>query len=174
MKQPSYIAILGAILSFLSPVTTRCYYPNGNVSDGLACDPHAAVSVCCQREWSCLSNGVCRLLNNTEHFYAFERGSCTDSSWSSPKCPRFCQQRKISPRPWISDLADLSDSLGLHRGSCCRVLGSYDLVLHRRVSLLEQKPQPMLLQEHYPTDPRNWRSKNYHWISEVHYINRSC
>ncbi len=83
--------LLSVALLFLlfSQASTLCYYPNGDLNDDLACNPSAAVSACCQRNWTCLSNGVCGLTNSTGGTN-YGRHSCTDKSWNSPACPQFC------------------------------------------------------------------------------------
>lgn len=87
-QSPMPLAIALLFLLF-SRASTLCYYPNGDLNDDLACNPSAAVSVCCQRNWTCLSNSVCGLTNSTGSTN-YGRHSCTDKSWNSLACPQFC------------------------------------------------------------------------------------
>ena len=73
-----------------SETVALCYYPNGQVSDDLECIPTAPETACCGRGSTCLSNGVCESTNSSD-IASYFRGSCTDSTWISTLCPRFCQ-----------------------------------------------------------------------------------
>lgn len=73
-----------------------CYSPNGSIlPDEVPCYTSAEVSVCCGRGWTCLSNSVCMLIQNSDfpdaRVGSTYHSSCTDASWKSPKCPNFCK-----------------------------------------------------------------------------------
>ena len=85
----SVLSPLVLLFLFLSKALAPCYYPNGDLNDDLACDPSAAVSVCCHRNWTCLSNGLCGLTNSTG-VVNYQRYSCTDRTWNSLACPQYC------------------------------------------------------------------------------------
>lgn len=70
----------------------KCYYPNGEISLDVPCDPDAEYTACCARGGlSCLANRLC-LMPSGE----FGRGSCTDPTWQSPECPKFCTRESLS------------------------------------------------------------------------------
>ena len=64
-----------------------CYGPQGDSGTwGLPCNPDDAVSVCCNEDDYCLSNGLC-LTTNTDNVFKYY--GCTDSDWPYP-CRIFC------------------------------------------------------------------------------------
>lgn len=67
-----------------------CYYPDGTISSGdLACDENAKHSACCGAPpfgGTCLSTGICSGIPSG----GLSRGSCTDPTWQSDACPKFC------------------------------------------------------------------------------------
>lgn len=73
-----------ALLLILPSVLATCYYPNGDVSqdDYIPCPNSEA---CCPKDAFCLSNGLCWTSLN----FLF-RASCSDQSWTSPDCPKYC------------------------------------------------------------------------------------
>ncbi|OJD29589.1 uncharacterized protein BKCO1_7700036 [Diplodia corticola] len=69
-----------------------CYYPDGTVAtNDYACRLDTAESFCCTTNVSCLDNKICDVLNPTQ--YRFNRGTCTDKTWTSAACPQFCQAK---------------------------------------------------------------------------------
>ena len=94
-----YSLFLVASVSLFQSVSagSACYYPNGDLNpDDVPCNPSADVSVCCGRGWTCLSNGVCMLsqdssVGSISRIGSTYRTSCTDRSWNSPACPSFCK-----------------------------------------------------------------------------------
>ena len=119
-----------ATVSFLLPSTSSlCYFPNGNVSNGLACHPTAEASVCCGDGVACLSNGVCEHLSDSSSSSVaatyYTRGTCTDSSWKSASCPQFCQKENPDGVMLLSNCT--TDGIwccGTNDGSCCENTGS--------------------------------------------------
>ncbi|KAJ8113885.1 hypothetical protein OPT61_g4091 [Boeremia exigua] len=73
-------------------VNTTCYYPNGSRNSGGACNANAEVSSCCGPTFVCLSNGLCQPGPDSQRTYAynFYRSGCTDATFNSTSCPRFC------------------------------------------------------------------------------------
>ncbi|KAK8151036.1 hypothetical protein IWX90DRAFT_419483 [Phyllosticta citrichinensis] len=68
----------------------RCYYPNGQTAtNDCACYLNTTQSFCCTEGVKCLKNKICDFINPTE--YRFNRGTCTDKTWTSPACPSFGQ-----------------------------------------------------------------------------------
>ncbi|KAH6706179.1 hypothetical protein EV126DRAFT_398444 [Verticillium dahliae] len=50
-------------------------------------------SHCCNQGWACLSNGLCMAAGQDPAQLAgatLMRGACTDQTWTSPDCPRWC------------------------------------------------------------------------------------
>ena len=88
-RQSFILPPIALLFLLLSQALAVCYYPNGDISDDLSCNPSAVNSTCCQRNWTCLSNGVCGLMNSTGDVN-YGRHSCTDKTWNSPSCPQFC------------------------------------------------------------------------------------
>ncbi|KAL8408589.1 hypothetical protein RB594_007142 [Gaeumannomyces avenae] len=84
---------------------TQCFFPGGKIHErGIACGSGAASS-CCEPSQTCLSNGLC--WNPTSNQIA--RVSCTDKSWNSDLCPRWCtteQQDSASELRQCSGSAD--------------------------------------------------------------------
>jgi hypothetical protein len=76
--------------------TRKCYYPDNTLaSSDSDCNSGEEVSVCCGKGYVCLSNGVCQIDPSTTGENAkfrgtIWRGSCTDQSWSSSRCPNYC------------------------------------------------------------------------------------
>ncbi|KAJ5612224.1 hypothetical protein N7510_005418 [Penicillium lagena] len=67
---------------------TQCYYPNGTPADGdIPCLGDGTASACCGPDAICLSNGLCLAI---EQPFGLSRGSCSDSTWQSDKCPQYC------------------------------------------------------------------------------------
>lgn len=65
----------------------QCYYPNGDLAvPDSPCDSDADVSSCCGGSGTeCMSNRLCQDPNGR-----VIRGSCTDKTWTSPECGRYC------------------------------------------------------------------------------------
>lgn len=88
-------------LILLAPSIVRalCWFPDGQtvaVSDE-PCDPNGN-STCCGPGWACLSNNICErtsYVSNSSAGSQYVRGSCTDPTWNSPNCPRYCDNPAI-------------------------------------------------------------------------------
>lgn len=88
IELPVSIALLA---HFIRVTSAACYQPDGTIlQDDTACNPNAEQSYCCATGWSCLSDGICLINQSGSNFYY--RGTCTDKSWDSQKCPQFCLQ----------------------------------------------------------------------------------
>ncbi|EMC98481.1 hypothetical protein BAUCODRAFT_121349 [Baudoinia panamericana UAMH 10762] len=69
---------------------TSCYWPDHSPAyNQTPCNAQASVSWCCYFTDICLSNGMCLQQSNV-YTNRLGRGSCTDSTWSSPACPQYC------------------------------------------------------------------------------------
>ena len=108
---PCHLLTMILLLVVVIPhVRAVCYYPNGEANDDIPCNA-GPVSVCCTRGWTCLTNGVCQN-DNDSSCIAWGRHSCTDSTFNSPECPRFCQSGKTWATPSVGVEAVLtSDGL---------------------------------------------------------------
>lgn len=74
--------------------TAACYDPDGSfLANDAACNLDADVSSCCGIGWSCLSNGVCEIVQeqNSVNVTLYYRGSCTDQTWTQPGCLNICR-----------------------------------------------------------------------------------
>ena len=73
-------------------LTQTCYLPNRDVVPAdtpcRAPTPGQA-SACCNRIDICLDNGLCLPQGSSEN--VFYRGTCTDSTWRSDGCAKYCQ-----------------------------------------------------------------------------------
>lgn len=69
-----------------------CYFPNGTLAktDAMCWNNshHAPTGLCCDQGDQCLSNALCA--SGVGAMLMYYRGSCLDSTWSSPECPNFC------------------------------------------------------------------------------------
>ena len=77
----------------------QCYYPNGNLttdSSVFVCDPRAKFSSCCYTGDMCTTNGFCKDVQNDANNNFYYRDLCTDSTWTSPKCPSFCDTMRTA------------------------------------------------------------------------------
>src|SRR5579871_6316375 len=76
-----------------STIAQTCYWPDGAVASWynytfFPCTG-SAVSACCIKELhTCVDHGLC-LYQNT-----YARVACTDQSWNSDACPKYCLSRK--------------------------------------------------------------------------------
>lgn len=74
-----------------------CYYPNGTAAEGnYPCVTDAEHSACCGRNDECLTNGLCRPLGADPTSNEFWRDSCTDRTWLSDACPKYCYNSTTS------------------------------------------------------------------------------
>ncbi|KAI9780835.1 MAG: hypothetical protein M1839_006462 [Geoglossum umbratile] len=86
------IALFSASASFLvAAQTQQCYYPNGAVAKDYTyavCNSTTTQSACCIPSEGdvCLSNDLCYWPSGNYPF----RGACTDKSWTSDACPKYC------------------------------------------------------------------------------------
>ncbi|KAK4610149.1 hypothetical protein CLAFUW4_20107 [Fulvia fulva] len=92
--------LLTAILTLLCAIWTampqaaaqrQCYNPDGSlVTDQVyACRAGDSESHCCPRGMMCTTNSLCKApedANNTQYW----RASCTDPTWNSSACPKYC------------------------------------------------------------------------------------
>ncbi|KAF6836623.1 hypothetical protein CMUS01_05327 [Colletotrichum musicola] len=70
-----------------------CYFPDGSVAADTPCQDGTDASVCCGSGYACLANGMCKATGKElqkSDATIFVRGSCTDKTWRSSKCPLFC------------------------------------------------------------------------------------
>jgi len=77
------------LLSVVVGVDATCFDTFGNAMDSafVPCDPSAKVTHCCSSADYCLSNGLC--LNAGANNVMSQQG-CTDQTWGSPPCRKYC------------------------------------------------------------------------------------
>jgi len=79
---------------FLHFSAAICYYSNGDPSPQDApCGDDTDHSTCCGPGYACLSNNICMatgLEKQIPNAARYDRGSCTDKTWRSGRCPNFC------------------------------------------------------------------------------------
>ena len=101
LAETMHTLVLTAIaVCFLEKVTTigaqTCYFPDGSVADhNTPCRAPSAnqASACCAYSDICLDNSLC--LAQSGHGVIW-RGSCTDQTWQSIECARYCQDSKLN------------------------------------------------------------------------------
>jgi hypothetical protein len=75
---------------------TTCYLPDGSAIGGLrTCNPSAPASACCAGTDECTSAGLCKAGNDGDNNWMW-RGPCTDKTWQSEDCPRYCYNSTTS------------------------------------------------------------------------------
>ena len=74
-----------------------CYYPGGEdrALQQIPCDPYAYTTLCCPLGWTCFSNNLCVVTDETAVGSAYPvgtalRGTCTNPSWNDTACGGFC------------------------------------------------------------------------------------
>ena len=102
----------------LANAASQCYHPNGNPSTEVdtwqVCDPDAEHSACCAVGDECLTNGLCRNAASPANKNDYWRDLCTDPTWESDACPKFCYNETTSKSP---DAA-LSCCVGVVQSTC--------------------------------------------------------
>lgn len=97
--RPPHIAMMVSslralcLLSALPGALAICYFPDGSVAADTPCQDGTDPSVCCGSGYACLANGICKATGKElqkSDATIFVRGSCTDKTWRSSKCPLFC------------------------------------------------------------------------------------
>jgi hypothetical protein len=104
--------ILLRLLLILLPVSAAtCYFPNGAIArDYLPCT-NQAFSTCCLPAYTCLSNNICTFIplnRDPDSNIDYVRGACTDSTWNSTSCPKFCNNGNPPFRDQISGSQSMS------------------------------------------------------------------
>ena len=121
---------------FLEKVTTigaqTCYFPNGSAADrDIPCRAPTSnqASACCAYSDICLDNSLCLAQSGVG---IITRGSCTDQSWQSSECARYCQDGKCSTminakskRFHVFSLRSLSSAESLDMITCTRVADAH-------------------------------------------------
>lgn len=101
IKGPRMRALILTFISacFLGQAATRaqtCYFPDGSESPrDTPCRAASSgqASACCAYFDICLDNSLCLAQTGNE---VITRGTCTDRSWQSGECPRYCQDGTLS------------------------------------------------------------------------------
>lgn len=90
-----------------------CYAIDGIIlPDHGSCNPGAGPRVCCTAGQICLSNGLCAVdigassSSASSYGYYYYNGGCTDSTYHSATCPRFCTTGMIRDLLLPPSLAD--------------------------------------------------------------------
>lgn len=121
---PSF-AIFQYLLFFLTHsflTKASCYFPDGTPTEDIPCTTNSSVGVdyCCGKGAICLANKIC--LTNTG---VFARGTCTDKTWQSSICPRFCLSGSSFLEVFLTfGLMTLRKSSPTRRVPYCRVLAA--------------------------------------------------
>jgi hypothetical protein len=90
-SSPPFLLLLATLIR--TSLQQTCYFPNGVI----ARDDYPCISLiskspgtdvhCCEVGRTCLPNRMCSGNSQDENPM---RGTCTDSTWDSPNCPKFC------------------------------------------------------------------------------------
>jgi len=141
---PTLLAVLTTsnILSFALADVPLCFYPDGSQAQSdYACNLTAEHSFCCAIGYNCLDNKICV----AEEYSDWNRGSCTDKTWNSPDCPRFCMDFSSSGGSWLVNCGEKDvccyDTLAEFPNDCC----SANLTGQNPVSMLPGEPTPFTL-----------------------------
>ncbi|CAI6331976.1 unnamed protein product [Periconia digitata] len=94
VQMKNRIYALSLLFASFSHAETQCYYPDGSTIQDTPCTS-APDSTCCGLGYACLSNNLCALTehvpgNNEARRHKYIQASCTDKTFASPNCPRFC------------------------------------------------------------------------------------
>ena len=92
-----FLLVVSAICFLINAMTVdaqQCYLPDGSKSPDTPCRPQSSdqASACCLSHDVCLDNSLCLAQSG---YGAMTRGSCTDPTWQSEGCPRYCQDGKF-------------------------------------------------------------------------------
>ncbi|KAH0558911.1 hypothetical protein GP486_004460 [Trichoglossum hirsutum] len=94
----NHLFLLVLSVPLLATADPQCYYPNGLVALDYAyvpCQGTTFSSCCIPSEGDvCLSNGLCYYSKGQYPF----RGACTDKTWTSDACPKYCIS--TNPKVW--------------------------------------------------------------------------
>ena len=79
-----FLVVSSILLSAqLSAATSKCFFPDGSMSDGLVqCNMEAEESHCCRSADACLSNGWCF----SSGLGTIVRRGCTQKTWNTSAC----------------------------------------------------------------------------------------
>jgi hypothetical protein len=90
-SSPPVLLLLATLIR--TSLQQTCYFPNGVIArDDYPCTSLISKSPgtdvhCCEIGRTCLPNRMCSGNQQDENPM---RGTCTDSTWNSPNCPKFC------------------------------------------------------------------------------------
>jgi hypothetical protein len=97
MKFSGFLASLLVLFALVQCSLQQCYNMDGSIAaHHIACTEFASASdalvPCCEPGRTCLPNGMCSSSASDPNL---ERESCTDQTWKSDNCPKFCGQGKL-------------------------------------------------------------------------------
>jgi hypothetical protein len=100
MRYSGFLAYLLVIFALVQCSLQQCYNMDGSIAaHHIACTGFASASdasvPCCEPGRTCLPNGMCSSSGSDPNL---ERESCTDQTWKSDNCPKFCGQGKLGFR----------------------------------------------------------------------------
>lgn len=103
------LLLLASLAAHINAET--CYLPDGSAIGGVrVCDPSAPASACCAPGDECTTNGLCKAGNDGDNNWLW-RGGCTDKSWESDSCPKYCWDSSTSMETHCSALNVFANSL---------------------------------------------------------------
>ncbi|CAK7200023.1 hypothetical protein SEUCBS139899_002711 [Sporothrix eucalyptigena] len=92
----AFLAVSALPQLALANANAPCYDPSGAVAPGYyPCDPTAYITNCCADGWTCFSNSLCVVTQESAAFPnlttgAVERAMCTNPEWNNQICGDFC------------------------------------------------------------------------------------
>ncbi|KAL8943036.1 MAG: hypothetical protein Q9216_001324 [Gyalolechia sp. 2 TL-2023] len=126
---------------FPNPIAAACYYPNGTAQTNdevQPCDPSAPTdgfSMCCATNRNssnpgpdefCQENGLCGWFDPTDSANETWRSTCTDASWESPNCVKFCiegteerRRDRSTTEAQVTPCGDGTYCCGANQIDCC-------------------------------------------------------
>jgi len=145
-SKPRFKYLIFSALLYAFPTNAICYWPNGDTTpQDVACRDDSDNSACCSPGFACLDNGLCmttRHVNLSPSNVTYVRGSCTDQTWKSSRCPNYCV-RGGEPFGDIMDgmqgLANCNNTSGAPEYYCVDLVGGNCTAQENLIAILSGK-----------------------------------
>ena len=105
MSSFHFLSLLFLFLGGFLVSAQTCFSEAGEAVEGdRPCFDSTEFSFCCGEGYTCLENFVCEYNGSTNsgvEVGQLARGTCSDPSWQSPDCPRYCEGIDPSELFWL-------------------------------------------------------------------------